>query len=179
VKLKNRGIIEQHRTHSAAWTKKQVESAMRQNSSTRRIKVVAAHQLKSGDIQIYVSSTAEAEQIRQNKGWLKSLGDHAEVIMPTFGVIVHDIPTHSINVRDRDAAAQQILADNHTVLSNAGISYVGWLTKEASLKRSSSIVVEFNTPEAANAVIYAGMVWEGQIHQCELYDRSCRIMQCF
>ena len=31
----------------------------------------------------------------------------------------------------------------------------------------------------ANAVTYAGMAWDGQIHQCQLYDRACRIKQCF
>jgi len=31
----------------------------------------------------------------------------------------------------------------------------------------------------ANAIIYAGMAWEGQIHTCQLYDRACRVKQCF
>ena len=72
-----------------------------------------------------------------------------------------------------------MLADNYTVIPNAKISYVGWLTKEATLKRASSIVVEFTDPEMANAIIYAGMAWDGQIHQCQLYDRACRVKQCF
>jgi hypothetical protein len=57
-----------------------------------------------------------------------------------------------------------VLADNHIVIPNAQISYIGWLTKEATLKRASLIVVEFTDPEMANAIIYAGMAWEGQIH---------------
>lgn len=72
-----------------------------------------------------------------------------------------------------------MLADNYTVIPNAQISYIGWLTKESTLKRASSIVVEFTEPEMANAIIYAGMAWEGHIHQCQLYDRACRIKQCF
>lgn len=39
--------------------------------------MVAAHQLKSGDIQIFSSTTAEAAQLKQNSGWVKSLGEHA------------------------------------------------------------------------------------------------------
>ena len=31
----------------------------------------------------------------------------------------------------------------------------------------------------ANAIIYTGMAWEGRIHQCQLYDRACRVKQCF
>lgn len=92
---------------------------------------------------------------------------------------MHGISASSINVEDQEASIQQILADNYTVTHNVKISYIGWLTKEATLKRASSVVVEFACPEIANAVIYAGMAWDGQIHQCQLYDRSCRVTQCF
>ena len=179
IKLRDHGIVQRHRKHAAAWTKKQVETSIREHSSTRTVKVVAAHQLKSGDIQVFTSTTAETSRLKQNKEWLRGLGEHAELIVPTYGVIVHDVPTNSINVKDQGTAIEQILADNHTVIPNAEVSYIGWLTKEAALKRASSIVVEFTDPESANAIIYAGMAWEGQIHQCELYDRACRVMQCF
>jgi hypothetical protein len=148
-------------------------------AATKAIKVVAAHQLKSGDIQIFTSTTAEALQLKENKGWLQGIGENAELIVPTFGVIVHGIPTSTINLKDQKATIQQMLAENYTVIPNAQISYIGWLTKESTLKRASSIVVEFTEPEMANAIIYAGMAWEGHIHQCQLYDRACRTKQCF
>ena len=135
--------------------------------------------MKSGDIQIFTSTIAEAIQLKDSTGWLRGLGEHAELIIPTYGVIVHGISTSSINIKDQEATIQQILADNYTVVPNAKVSYIGWLTKEATLKRASSIVVEFTDPEAANAIIYAGMAWDGHIHQCQLYDRACRIKQCF
>ncbi|EPS26196.1 hypothetical protein PDE_01132 [Penicillium oxalicum 114-2] len=146
--------------------KDQVETSIRGNDATKQVKVVAIYQLKSGDIQIFTSTTAEAAQLKQNKGWIKGLRERAELVLPTYGVIAHRIPTNSINIKDQDATIQQVLTDNYTVVLNAEISYVGWLTKEATLKRASSIVMEFKDPEKANAVIYAGMAWEGQIHQC-------------
>lgn len=100
-------------------------------------------------------------------------------MVPTYGVIVHGISTNSINIKDQKATIQQMLADNYTVIPRTEISYVGWLTKESTLKHASSIVVEFTDPEMANAIIYAGMVWDGHIHQCQLYDRACRVKQCF
>ncbi len=179
VKLKDHGIAQRYRTQAASWVRQQVEASIRDNAATRTVKVVAAHQLKSGDIQIFTSTTTEATQLKQNKGWLRGLGEHAELIVPTYGVIVHGISTGSINTKDQKATIQQMLADNYTVVPNAEIAYIGWLTKEATLKRASSIVVEFTEPEMANAIIYAGMAWEGQIHQCQLYDRACRVKQCF
>jgi hypothetical protein len=179
VKLKDHGIAQRYRLHSAAWTRQQVEAFIRDDASTRSVKVIAAHQLKSGDIQIFTSTTAEATQLKHNRGWLRGLGEHAELVVPTYGVIVHGISTSSVNIKEQEATIQQMLADNHTVIPNAKISHVGWLTKEATLKRASSIVVEFTDPEAANAIIYAGMAWDGHIHQCQLYDRACRVKQCF
>jgi hypothetical protein len=89
VKLKNHVISQRYRTHSAAWIRQQVQAAMYGAAATKAIKVVAAHQLKSGDIQIFTSTTAEALQLKENKGWLQGIGENAELIVPTFGVIVH------------------------------------------------------------------------------------------
>ncbi|KAL3952772.1 hypothetical protein ACCO45_012715 [Purpureocillium lilacinum] len=89
VKLKGHGVAQRFRAHSAAWTRQQVESSIHDNRATKSVKVVAAHQLKSGDIQIFASTTAVAAQLKQNSGWVKSLGEHAELVVPTYGVIVH------------------------------------------------------------------------------------------
>lgn len=179
VKLKDRGIVQRFRTLSAARLRQQIETSVRDNIATKLVKVVAAHQLKSGDIQVFASSTAEATKLKENSGWIKGLGEHAELSVPTYGIIVHGVSTNSIDIKDQKATIQQILADNYTVIPKAEISFVGWLTKESPLKRASSIVVEFTEPEMANAIIYAGMVWDGQIHICQLYDRACRVKQCF
>ncbi len=120
--------------------------------------MVAAHQLKSGDIQVFASTTTEAEQLKDEKSWVRGLGERAELVVPTYGVIVHGVSTKSVDIKDQTATIQQMLADNYTVIPNTTITYVGWLTREAALKRASSLVVEFTTPEAANAIIYAGIV---------------------
>ncbi|KAF2186072.1 hypothetical protein K469DRAFT_437679, partial [Zopfia rhizophila CBS 207.26] len=60
VKLKDHGIAQRYRTHSATWTRHQVETLIHNNPATKTVKIVAAHQLKSGDIQIFTSRTAEA-----------------------------------------------------------------------------------------------------------------------
>ena len=92
---------------------------------------------------------------------------------------MNGIAVNTINMKDQQGTIQRILADNHSVIPNAEITYVGWLTKEATKKKNSSIVVEFTKPEPANNIIYAGFLWEGLVHTCQLYDRSCRVKQCF
>ena len=138
-----------------------MSTSIQNHTGTERVNVVAAHQLKSGDVQIFTSTTTEAAKLKESRGWLGSLGAQAELIVPTYGVIAHGSPTNSINIKDQKATIEQILADNHKVIPNAKISYVGWLTKEGTLKRVSSIVVEFTAPEMASVIICAGMAWEG------------------
>lgn len=179
IRMKDRSMAQRYRTYSAVAIRQHIQTTVRENHNTRSVKIIAAHQLKSGDIQIYTSTTAEAERLNGHTGWLKGLGERAELIVPTYGVIVHGVATKSIDIKDQKAVIQRMIADNYTVIPRAEISYVGWLTKESTLKRASSIVVEFTDPEMANAIIYAGMAWEGQIHQCQLYDRACRMKQCF
>ncbi|KAK8140751.1 hypothetical protein G3M48_002210, partial [Beauveria asiatica] len=85
VKLKDNGIIQRHRTRPASWTKQQVEAAVRTSSVTASIKVVTAHQFKSGDIQVIANTTAEAKRLKENQEWIRSLGENAELIVPTYG----------------------------------------------------------------------------------------------
>src|SRR5687767_10886811 len=119
VKLKDHRATERYRTHSAAWVRQQVTTSIRNHAGTKTVKVVAAYQLKSGDIQIFTSTTAEAAKLKESPGWLGGLGEHAEVIVPTYGVIAHGIPTNSINMKDQKATFEQILVNNHTVIPQA------------------------------------------------------------
>ncbi|KAK7178611.1 hypothetical protein PSPO01_15332 [Paraphaeosphaeria sporulosa] len=58
VKIKDHGIAQRYRAQPHAWVKRQVETAIHNNAATRSVKIVAAHQLKSGDIQIFTSNNS-------------------------------------------------------------------------------------------------------------------------
>lgn len=147
--------------------------------SVRDAKIAAANQLNSGDVAVVTDSLEHAMMLQTHTEWSKGLGPRAQVIRTTYGAIVNGITVNTINMKDQQGTIQRILADNHSVIPDAEITYVGWLTKEATKKQSSSIVIEFTRPEPANSIIYAGFLWEGLVHTCQLYDRSCRVKQCF
>ncbi|KAJ4147826.1 hypothetical protein LMH87_002328 [Akanthomyces muscarius] len=107
VKLKDNGIIQRHRTRPSSWTKQQVESAVRANATTKSVTVVAAHLLKSGDVQIVTKTTTETKQLTENHGWIKSLGENAELVVPLVDaapalleVYVDDMNNPRISMRD-------------------------------------------------------------------------------
>ncbi|GKT61138.1 zinc finger CCHC-type protein [Colletotrichum tofieldiae] len=72
-----------------------------------------------------------------------------------------------------------LLQDNKAFIPTAEIKYIGWLTRSASKKTASTTVVEFSKAEDANKLIDEGLIWQGQVVQCERYDRKCRLRQCF
>jgi hypothetical protein len=125
VKLKDHGIAQRFRKLSATRIRHQVQTSIHDNTVTKIVKEVTAHQLKSGDIQTFTSSTAEATKLKENRGWVRGLGEHAKLIVPACGVIVPCVSTNSVNIKDQQATTQQILANNYTVIPKAEISFVG------------------------------------------------------
>jgi hypothetical protein len=83
-----------------------VETTIHHNIATNIVKVVTAHQLKSSNIQIFTATTAKTTLLKENKGWLGSLGENTEIIVPTYRVIAYGISTNSINVMDQNATIQ-------------------------------------------------------------------------
>ncbi|RMZ90276.1 hypothetical protein DV736_g2490, partial [Chaetothyriales sp. CBS 134916] len=172
VKLLDHAVAQRLRQLSPSQLKNKVNNILRETPKVKDIKVAAAHQLKSGDITVITDSLDNATELQTHTDWARGLGPKAEVIRKTYGAIVHGIPVSTINMKDQQGTIQRILSDNFSVIPHAKITYVGWLTKESVKKRNSSIVIEFTQPEMANAIIYAGFLWEGLIHNCQLRTAS-------
>ncbi|KAF2015998.1 hypothetical protein BU24DRAFT_422316 [Aaosphaeria arxii CBS 175.79] len=67
----------------------------------------------------------------------------------------------------------QILQDNKPFIPQAGIKHIGWLTRNAPTKAAISITIEFTKAEDANEIIDEGIVWQGEVFQCERYEKQC------
>ncbi|KAJ6436165.1 restless-like transposase [Purpureocillium lavendulum] len=141
--------------------KAHIDRAIEQSSNehVNKIKVASSNQLKSGDLSIKTTTSADMEALRQfAEDWEQRIGNGATVRILTYGVLAHD---------------------NKPFIPNAEIKYVGWLTKSSSSKSASSVIVEFAKAEDANRIIDEGLIWQGEVFQCERYDRQCRLRQCF
>jgi hypothetical protein len=66
-----------------------------------------------------------------------------------------------------DENRAQILQGNKPFIPQAEIKHIGWLTRNAPTKAASSITIEFTKPEDANKIIDEGLVWQGEVFQCE------------
>jgi hypothetical protein len=148
------------------------------NESIASVKIVSSNQLKSGDLSIKTASSSEVEALRQfADDWAHRIGGGTAVRIPVFGVLFHGIRTSTIDMSKLDNI--RALQDNWPFIPRAEIRHIGWLTREAATKTATTITIEFTKPEDANKIIDEGLVWQGEVFQCERYERQCRVKQCF
>lgn len=142
------------------------------------LRVAAAKQLRSGDLAIYTQTVAEKEALQTNPSWAKAFGA-SKVVATTYGVIAHGIPANSIRMDDQKQTIARIQAENHKIGNEKDIpiSYVGWLC--VPKRAAGSMVVEFTDAEQANVALQTGLIWDSEYKKTELYDRACRIQECF
>ncbi|EKG09412.1 Zinc finger CCHC-type protein [Macrophomina phaseolina MS6] len=182
IKLTDRQMISHLRSQTPTHLKEHINRALKSQTDpeVNRIQIVAAKQLRSGDIAAYTRNQQEKDTLQESvHDWVETFGGSARIVTQTYGVIVHGVHTKSIDPSDMENAIKLLQAENKPLLPSAEIRYVGWLTKASTNKRASSLVVEFSRPEDANAAITGGMVWQAEMLSCELYDRTCKVKQCF
>jgi hypothetical protein len=159
-----------------------VERAIAQsgNENISGIRVLSSNQLRSGDLSIKTATSNETEALKQfADDWVNRVGNRATIRITTYGVIAHSIRTSTMDMDRFEETRDQLLLDNKPFIPQAEIKYVGWLTRSAPTKAASSIVIEFSKPEDANKIIDEGLIWQGEVFQCERYERQCRVKQCF
>jgi hypothetical protein len=159
-----------------------VERAITQsgNENISGIKVLSSNQLRSGDLSIKTATSNETEALKQfADDWVNRVGNRASIRITTYGIIAHSIRTRTMDIDRFEETRDQLLLDNKPFIPQAEIKYVGWLTRSAHTKAASSIVIEFSKPEDANKIIDEGLIWQGEVFQCERYERQCRVKQCF
>jgi hypothetical protein len=159
-----------------------VERAIAQsgNENIASIKILSSNQLKSGDLSIKTATNREAEALKQfADDWVDRIGNRATIRITTYGIIAHSIRTSTIDMERFEETRDQMLLDNKPFIPQAEIRYIGWLTRTARTKAFSSIIIEFSKPEDANKIIDEGLIWQGEVFQCERYERQCRVKQCF
>ncbi|KAI1315997.1 hypothetical protein F5Y16DRAFT_414742 [Xylariaceae sp. FL0255] len=134
--------------------------------------ILSSNQLRSGDLSIKTATTREMETLKQFTGdWTHRIGNGAYVRLPTYGILVHGIRTNSVNLEKIEDLRNEILMDNKPFIPNAEIKFIGWLSRKSLTKSASSIIIEFTEPEDANKIIDEGLIWQGQVFQCELARR--------
>jgi hypothetical protein len=150
------------------------------NAHIKQAIITAVRILRSGDIQLHAQTPAQAESLRiHRKDWQECLGRNAEVLVPTYGVVVHGVPIKSMT-DNREAMLRKWEIENHSIIENHRIIDYHWLKKVRQGQREASLVLDFESPIGANAAIHAeALHWENSVKRTVKYDRTCQIKRCF
>ncbi|KAG9633957.1 hypothetical protein KCU77_g11122, partial [Aureobasidium melanogenum] len=135
----------------------------------------------SGDYLLFAKDGATAERlIYHGPDWVACLGGNAEVVTPTYGVMVMNIPVTTFNPDEQEQMRHMLIGANYQLLADHKVSHMNWLLKPKNDKATGTMVVSFTTKVGANAALAAGCIaWEGQMKRTIKYSSACRVLQCF
>ena len=77
------------------------------------------------------------------------------------------------------APAKSLQEENKRLHPSLNILGYSWLGKAEGIKDYSSLIVEVDSASTANNMINEGVVHRYDLKTAELFDRNCRIIQCF
>ena len=152
------------------------------NPRMKILKILTANQMKSGDLVISTAIIQEANMLRELTGqWGNEVAERAEVQITAYTVAVHGIHSKSIDLDKMEEAKQGIILSNTRTVPCAmqNSKRISWISRVHEVKARSSIIIELTNPHIANAFIKRGMVYQDQLHECELYSTESKVRQCF
>ncbi|KAJ5630909.1 uncharacterized protein N7484_011009, partial [Penicillium longicatenatum] len=174
VRLNDQAAVTQYRRETPASLTKKVDHMRARTAISigsvplAAVRILASRQLRSGDLRFTVRSAKEAEILRTHRDWACRLHKKAEVLLPTWGIIINDVD---------DAVISKLVAAN---LQDWGedveIKKLDWL--RSPVEKSGLLVAEFSSPVAANTAIDRGVLWDGNCLSAVLYDRATCVRQC-
>ncbi|TKA62742.1 hypothetical protein B0A49_13259 [Cryomyces minteri] len=132
IKIRDPDISSHLRSQKPKELKNIMNSALKEqtNINTQQVRVVAAKQLKSGDIAVYTTTGKERGILQQfTEDWVRVWGKEAQVAVPTYDVLVHGVQTKSMDLAHMTKAMRLLQAENAPRMPRAEIKYIGWLTK--------------------------------------------------
>jgi hypothetical protein len=84
------------------------------------------------------------------------------------------------NQANQANAIEAIYSQNPRLRGSVRIVRVGWARRTLkSGKRLAALHIGVAEPEQANLLIDTGLFIDSELHDCELFDGSCYITQCF
>jgi hypothetical protein len=125
--------------------------------------IQTARVMPSGDVFLYAVDAPTAERLQFQRGeWQNFLGEGTEISAPTYGVILSNIPTESLNITQQVTHIRQVSTENDYVFQTEDVVGLRWLAKPKKSKSTNALVVEFYDSNKANACINAERIsWLG------------------
>jgi hypothetical protein len=94
--------------------------------------------------------------------------------------LAHGVQVRAVNQADQTGAIASIYAQNPRLRDVVRIVRVGWAKRTlTSGERVAALYIGVAEPDQANHLIDTGLLINSELYDCELFDGSCYITQCF
>ncbi|KAJ5559509.1 hypothetical protein N7513_001908 [Penicillium frequentans] len=144
--------------------------------------------LPSGDVLLQVDSLDQVRQLTQpaaqkDSNWCHAFGENAALKRHAYAVLARGVSCRFDPYGP--GARARIIAENTAARINdtTKITHIGWLMSKRQMEEVrpefAKLVVEFADADAANQAILRGLTVYGRGHDCQLFEGSQRLQQCF
>ena len=175
IKIMNRREIEEIQKKSI----EQILQRIADVSTGQRNLIMSLRKLSSDDISLHAVSPDARANLEKTQTWAKGIASSARVARRTFAVLAHGVRT-TIDMSNQEKAIGRLIKDNARLHEDLEVLRIVWPKKVAdSGKAHSSLIVEVATEAMTNRLMNVGMLDSYQECACELFEKNCRITQCF
>jgi hypothetical protein len=147
-----------------------------QSSAGGKGEVIGARKLPSGAIALTFKSVEAKNQWKDQGKIADVFGPGAAIKESTLDVIVFGFPAKAISGLRPEQRLGAIISQNQGLKNS--LKRVGVLKSTIS-RRYEAAVLGFTSPQEANAVIEAGVIWEASVLNAEPFTKNVRLGRCF
>ncbi len=148
-------------------------------STGQRNLIVSLRKLSSDDISLHAVSSDAQANLKKTQMWAKEIASLTRVARRIFAMLTHEVRT-TINMSNQEKIIERLIKDNARLHEDLKVLRIVWLKKIIdSEKTHSSLIVEIAIEAMTNQLINVSMLNLYQECACELFEKNCRITQCF
>jgi len=175
IKIMNRREIEEIQKKLI----KQILQRIADVLTGQRNLIVSLRKLSSDDIFLHAVSSDARANLKKTQTWAKEIASLTRVARRTFAVLTHEIHT-TIDMSNQEKIIERLIKNNARLHEDLKVLRIVWLKKIAdSEKTHSSLIVEIAIEAMTNRLMNVSMLNSYQECACELFEKNCRITQCF
>ena len=175
VRIDDQKEVQSMQTKSPAQILQEIE----RRTPTQRAQIASIRRLPSGDVALHAVSIEARRQLEKKPLWANGIAQSSRVLRRRFAVLAHGIRT-TLNTQDQSAAIASLQEENKGLHEGLEILRVAWPKKVTESNKShSSLIIEVASEEMANRLIDYGIIESYGEHDCEYFEKGCRVLQCF
>ena len=141
----------------------------------------AVKRLPSGDIAVLTTNNDETKKLRNDDRWTSVLGSDARMVTRTYGIMINEVRVSEFDMGEKEKMIQHIKESNKDIerLQGMDIKWIEWRSMPKIGQELASLVIEFSTPEHANAALDCNILLGREVFGGVVFNRLCKSIQCF